>query len=268
MSPRLKILSMCCALGLLAACGVGSEVGSEEPSSGLVEHHEALKAASTGGNDEGTSLSATAAVTATTCTSEQEAQVDIATTVTTTGSVDSAIVTASVDGGAATQVGIIQPQDFSHDGRIKTASFALSLSMANGEHSVQVCFTQSGAQGREPKQTCAAPVTVTVDCAPKNVCEGQEPFGDLVGSPSLCTGHGPLHIPVHVKGDFGEDPALAIAGPGGFSFSATMDHAGESCVYQYNWDAGSNGGAGTYTFTVTGNGNTLSFTADLACQSR
>jgi hypothetical protein len=264
MHARLKVLSVCCALGFLAACGVDA---TEEQSPELQARHEALKAASTGG-DQGTSLSATAAVTATTCTSEQEAQVDLSATLTTTGSVDSALITVSVDGGEATQVGSIQPQDFSHDGRIKTASSALSVSLANGEHTVLVCYTQSGAQGREPKQTCAAPVTVTVDCAPANVCAGSEAFGDLVGNPSLCTGHGPPHIPVHVRGDFGEDPALTIAGPGGFSFSATMDHSGESCVYQYNWDAESNGGDGTYTFTVTGNGNTLSFTADLKCQGR
>lgn len=264
MSARRTILSMCCALSLLAACGVPTD---EEQGLELQQSQEAVKAAARG-EDNGTSLSATAANTATTCTSEEAAQVDIGGTLTSTGSVDSAIITVSVDGGEATQMGIIQPEDFSHDGRIKTASYALSLSLANGEHSVQVCFTQSGSQGREPKQVCAAPVTVVVDCAPDNVCEGMEPFGNLVGNPSLCTGRGPPHIPVHVRGDFGEDPALTIAGPEGFSFSAAMNHAGESCVYQYNWDAESNGGAGTYTFTVTGNGHTLSFTAELACQGR
>jgi hypothetical protein len=163
-------------------------------------------------------------------------------------------------------MGIIQPQDYSHEGRIKTAGYALSVSLPNGEHTVQVCFTQSGAQGREPKTTCAAPVTVIVDCAPDNVCEGQQPFGNLVGNPSLCNGNGPPHIPVHVRGDFVEAPALTISGPDGFTHSASMNHAGESCNYHYNWDPASNGGAGTYTFTVAGNGNTLSFTAQLRCR--
>lgn len=261
MHLRLKLLSLCCALSL-AACGVDME----EQAPSLGQHTAAIKAASTGG-DQGTSLSATSGVTATTCTSEEAAQVDIAGTVTSTGSVDSVIITASIDGGEATQMGIIEPDDFSHDGRTKTASYSLSVSLANGDHTVQVCFTQSGSQGREPKQSCAEPITVSIDCAPDNVCAAQEPFGDLVGNPSLCTGHGPPHIPVHVRGDFGEDPALTISGPEGFSFSATMNHAGESCVYQYNWDAESNGGAGTYTFTVTGNGNSLTFTAELSCVS-
>ncbi|MDY7229610.1 hypothetical protein [Hyalangium rubrum] len=262
-----KILSVCFALTFFAACGVAEEEQGLE----LGQQQAAVKAGSATaarGTDNGTSLSATAEVTANTCTSEEAAQVDIAGTVTTTGSVDSVIITASIDGGDRVQMGLIQPQDFLHDGRIKTAGYALSVSLPNGEHTVQVCFTQSGSQGREPKETCAAPITVVVDCAPDNVCEGMEPFGNLVGNPSLCTGRGPPHIPVHVRGDFGESPSLTISGPEGFSYSAAMNHAGESCIYQYNWDAEANGGAGTYTFTVSGNGHTLSFTAELACRSR
>ena len=266
MSSRLPILSLFCALSFLAACG---PAGEEEQVPELSQSQQAVKAGTAArGEDNGTSLSATAGTTAVTCTSEEGAQVDLAGTVTTTGSVDSVIITASVDGGAPVQMGIIRPQDFSHDGRIKTAGYAASFDLPNGEHTIVMCFTQSGSQGREPKHTCAAPVTVIVDCAPDNVCEGEEPFGNLVGNPSLCTGNGPPHIPVHVRGDFGEAPALTIAGPRGFSHSAAMNHAGESCNYHYNWDADSNGGAGTYTFTVTGNGNTLSFTAELRCQRR
>jgi hypothetical protein len=263
---RLKTLALSCSLALLAACGVAEEEAQIQE---LSQQQDALKAGSSArGTDNGTALSATAGTTAVTCTSEEGAQVDLAGTVTTTGSVDSVIITASVDGGAPVQMGIIRPQDFSHDGRNKTASYTASFDLPNGEHTIQMCFTQSGSQGREPKHACAAPVTVIVDCAPDNVCEGEEPFGNLVGNPSLCTGRGPPHIPVHVRGDFGEAPSLTIAGPGGFSFSAAMNHAGESCNYHYNWDAESNGGAGTYTFTVTGNNRTLSFTADLRCRSR
>jgi len=263
MHLKLKTFSVLFALSFLAACGTTQEEETQE----LSQRADEVKTAARG-TDNGTSLSATAAVTANTCTSEEEAQVDLGGVVTTTGSVDSVIITAAVDGGAPVQMGLIRPQDFAHDGRIKTASYALSLSLPNGEHTVQVCFTQSGSQGREPKATCAAPVTVVVDCAPDNVCEGTEPFGNLVGNPNLCNGNGPPHIPVHVRGDFGESPSLTISGPGGFSHSAVMNHAGESCNYHYNWNTSPHGGAGTYTFTVTGNGQTLSFTAALRCQTR
>ncbi len=263
MHLKLKSLAVGCALAFLAGCGVSQE----EEGAGLARSEEEVKAGDASrGTDEGTALSATASVAGTTCTSEEAAQVALAGTVSTTGSVDSVIITASIDGGAPVQLGVIPPQDFSHDGRIKTASYAVSTSVPNGEHTVQLCFTQSGSQGREPKRTCAAPITVVIDCAPANVCEDQEPFGNLVGNPNLCNGNGPPHIPVHVRGDFGEEPSLTIAGPGGFSHSAVMNHAGESCNYHYNWDTASNGGAGTYTFTVTGNGHTLSFTAQLRCR--
>lgn len=265
MRLKLKTLALCCSVSLLAACGVAEEEQVQEFS----QQQQAMKAgAAARGTDNGTSLSATAETAALTCTSEEEAQVDITGTVTTTGSVDSVIITASINGGAPAQMGTIRPQDFSHDGRNKTAGYALSLSLPNGEHTIQVCFTQSGSQGREPKATCAELLTVIVDCAPKNVCEREEPFGNLVGNPSLCTGRGPPHIPVHVRGDFGEEPTLTISGPGGFSHSASMNHAGESCNYHYNWKPQPNGGAGTYTFTVSGNGRTLSFSAELSCQGR
>ncbi len=247
----------------MAACGVAEEQGRE-----LSENQDAVTAGA-GRDDQGTSLSATAAVAGTTCNSDGAgAQVDLTGTVSTTGSVDSVVITAAIDGGAPAQVGFLSPQDFVHDGRNKTATYSVSLSVPNGEHTLLMCFTQSGSQGREPKTTCAAPLTVIIDCAPDSVCEDQEPFGNLVGNPSLCTGRGPPHIPVHVRGDFGEEPSLTIAGPSGFTHSAAMNHAGESCNYHYNWDAESNGGAGTYTFTVSGNGHTLSFTAELYCRSR
>jgi hypothetical protein len=116
MHLRIKALSVSCALALLSACG-----GVEEELPELAQRKDAIKASRVT-EDNGTSLSATAAVTANTCTSEEEAQVDLAGTVTSTGSVDSVIITASIDGGAPVQMGTLQPQDFSHDGRIKTAS--------------------------------------------------------------------------------------------------------------------------------------------------
>jgi len=270
MNTRLKLLSLCCAL--LAACG--GEMNQEETSS-LATRQDAVKVSaesSTGANDNGTRLSATGEVTGNTCVSTEAADVSIAGVLTTTGSVDSALITVSVNGGEATQVGVINPQDFSRGGRVKTAPYALTLNLPNGEHAISVCFTQSGAQGREPKAVCAETLVVVVDCAPDeepNVCADAEPFGNIVGNPNLCRGNGPPHIPVHVRGDFGEEPSLSISGPNGFAFATSMRHAGESCNYHYNWDTdGNNGGAGTYTFTVTGNGQTLTFTADLKCSSR
>lgn len=262
MNTRLKLLSVCCTLSLLAACG--GETLSEEASAFATRQD----AVSTGANDNGTRLSASGEVTDTTCTSTEAADVSIAGVLTTTGSVDSALITVSVNGGEATQVGVINPQDFSRGGRVKTAPYALTLSLPNGEHTVEVCFTQSGAQGREPKAVCAEALVVTVDCAPDdaNVCADAEPFGNIVGNPSLCRGNGTPNIPVHVRGDFGEEASLTISGPNAFSHTAGMRHAGESCNYHYNWSTrDGHGGAGTYTFTVTGNDKTLTFTAELYC---
>jgi len=228
----------------------GPEVGSE--GNALVRR-----------TDRGTEIFAgTAEVTGQSC-NNGTGSVTIEGTLTTTGSVDSAEITASVNGGTAAQVGVIEPQDFIHDGRVKWAPYSITIDgLPNGTNTVEICFYQSGSQGREPKQTCADVVVVVVDCSS---CSGVGFFGDLVGNTNLCQGNGPPHIPVHVKGDLGDMPALVITGPNGYSLHTFMRHAGESCVYQYNWDTAGNGGAGEYTFTVTGNGHTYSFTATLRC---
>lgn len=260
----LRIAVVMAAFGLMACGG---------PTVDPAEHFTSSRAAvttpssgnSTGSNDNGTGLSASCTPGDVQCTSDSGGTVTLSGTVTSTGSVDSVVITASINGGEETQVGLIEPTDFSHDGRIKTVSYSVTLTLDNGTYSVELCFTQSGAQGRKPKRVCTAPITITVDCAPHDVCAGVGFFGDLVGNSDLCTGNGPPHIPVHVKGDFGEGPTLTITGPNGYSHSATMDHAGESCVYQYNWDTAGNGGAGEYTFAVSGNGHSDSFTAELHC---
>lgn len=253
-------------VALFTACGgQGSEGGT---SSGGAQGSLNAGAAPSERDDNGTELTATAEVTGNTCTSETEAQVSLGGVVSTTGSVDSVIITAAIDGGDRVELTTLNPQDFEHDGRNKTATYAVSVTLPNGTHTVEICFTQSGAQGREPKTTCATPVTVVVDCAPEqNVCADAEPFGDIVGNPSLCKGNGTPHVPVHVRGDFGEEAVIAISGPNGFSLTGAMRHAGESCNYHYNWDTqdANHGGTGTYTFTVTGNGQTLTFTAELHC---
>jgi hypothetical protein len=242
---------------ILAVAALASCTGFDSPQLG------SSSAAVAGRNDNGTELFAgTAQVVDQTCNGDT-GSVTIEGTLTTTGSVDSAEIEATINGGATTVVGTIEPEDFVHDGRVKTASYSITIDLPEGTNTVSICFDQSGSQGREPKYTCAETLIVVVDCA--SDCRGTGFFGDLPGNPSLCRGNGPPHIPVHVKGDLGDAPALTITGPNGYTHSATMNHAGESCVYQYNWDTAGNGGAGLYTFTVTGGGNTYSFTATLRC---
>jgi hypothetical protein len=257
------MLAVGCAAGL--ACSVGAPGVSEDSlaqEASLAQADDA-NLSSNGGGDNGTEVFAgTAAVTGQTC-SGGTGSVTIEGTLTTTGSVDSAEIRVSIDGAAQTLVGTIEPGDFDHDGRTKNAAYGVTIDLSNGTHNVEICFVQSGSEGREPKATCAPVVVVVVNCSS---CQGTTFFGDLVGNPSLCKGKGPPHIPVHVKGDLGDAPALSITGPNGYSHQTTMNHAGESCVYQYNWDTAGNGGAGEYTFTVTGGGNTGSFTATLHCR--
>jgi hypothetical protein len=97
------------------------------------------------------------------CSEEGDASVTFSGTLSTTGSVDSAVITAAVDGDEESEVGVIQPQHFVHDGQDKTAAWSFAIDLADGEHSVEVCFTQSGAQGRPPKTVCAT-VEVEVSC--------------------------------------------------------------------------------------------------------
>lgn len=89
----------------------------------------------------------------------------------TSGSVDSAEVT--LEDGSVVKIGTIQPQDFIHDERVKFACFAFHVDLdklyIDAEEIEKVCFTQSGAQGREPKRTC---VDVEIgDCHEKPVCD-------------------------------------------------------------------------------------------------
>lgn len=248
------VLAVACAA--IAGCSAGLD-GLENDGSAVQQGSQAL--------NQGTEIFAgTAAVTGQTCSGDS-ALVTIEGTLTTTGSVDSAEIRATINGGAPTVLGTIEPEDFVHDGREKTAPYSITISLPSGTNSVEICFYQSGSQGRESKQTCAETLVVVVDCA--NACSGVGFFGDLVGNPNLCQGNGPPHVPVHVKGDLGDAPALTITGPNGYVHNAVMDKSGESCVYQYNWDTAGNGGAGQYTFTVTGGGHSYTFTATLRCRN-
>jgi hypothetical protein len=79
--------------------------------------------------------------------------------------VDSTAVYISIDSAEPFQATTITPRDFVHTGRIKTAEELVTNTLTNGEHTIQACFIQSGAQGRAPKTVCADPVAVTVNCA-------------------------------------------------------------------------------------------------------
>lgn len=230
-------------------------------------------AASASAADNGTALTATGAVASIACINDGEAIVTINAQLTTSGSVDSAEVTLSVDGGSEISVGTISPRDFVHDGRTKTAAFTDSVTLGNGTHTLQYCFTQSGSQGREPKQVCLTLTDIVVDCAPdEDRCGTPEVFfGNTPNNPVLlvCAGAGSPSIPVHVKST-SEEIRLDIAGPGDFTLSTTMDRSGESCVHQFRWATrGNNGGAGSYTFTATdaATGAVLAtLTRDIACR--
>lgn len=251
LNRRLPRLSLAAVASLLVGCGT-------ELSDDLRSSSQAI------GANNGTALSVAVSATAVNCTSSSGADVVFSGVLTTTGSVDSTLITASVDGGARQLLHTIQPQDFVHQqGGDKTAAYSVTLPLTNGSYNVELCFTQSGSQGREPKEVCAPVEAIAVACATS--CSAMEPFGNLVGNPSLCKGKGPPHVPVHVRGDFGENATVTISGPNGFTHQGAMNHAGDSCNYHYNWANASNGGAGTYTFTVDGDGNQLVFTADLHC---
>ena len=254
----------CVVLAALSGCMGGSD--------GTTENVETtLQAAKPGGDDNGTELSATAEASAPVCLDSDTATVNIAGLLTTTGAVDSAEITLSIDGGPAAPMGTIEPDDFVHDGRVKNAPYSLDLTLANGTYSIDVCFTQSGSPGREPKTVCAPTVILTIDCTDdpgEADCKKEGVFGDLVGNPVLCSGGGTPHVPVHLRGDFGEIVAIGVAGPNDFVLEDIMNHAGNSCIYQFNWDTrdGFHGGPGSYTFTFVGdNGNHYEFTRDLYC---
>jgi len=250
--PFVRLLVVLAAAGCADPPDIGGQTSDSTGISPLLRH-----------DDEGTALTATATASAPVCRDDGTARVTFAGSVTSTGSVDSVEITAEVDGGAPTQIGTIAPQDFRHSGRNKIADYSASLSLDNGSHDIVLCFTQSGAQGREPKQLCTDPITVVVAC---EACGGGSPFGDIVGNPDLCNGNGPPHVPIHVRGDLGDTASISIAGPGGYHLEATMNHAGDSCIYQYNWDTTGNDGPGTYSFIVTGeNGGGVRFNAELKC---
>ncbi len=144
-------------VGALVAIALGCGSGSTQSKGSYENGVDALT------DDNGTRISAspTGAVE---CSSDG-ASLGVAGEVVTTGSVDSVEITAEVDGGDATLIGTIPPQAFVHDGREKRATFSAQVGLANGTHAVSICLTQSGAQGRTPKRTCADAFTAIAACS-------------------------------------------------------------------------------------------------------
>lgn len=215
--------------------------------------------------NNGTKLTAASAAASIQCIDSNSALVDISTTVTSSGSVDSAAIRTSIDGNTAATTGWIEPQDFVHNGRYKTAVASFSQVFENGSHTVSSCYVQSGSDGRITKQTCAATSSFSVDCAPADPCADTEVFGNIIGNGNLCGGQA---IPIHVKGSFGEGGSLVIT-KDGFSTSIPFERSGNSCVYQAQYRPGSDGnaGAGVYSFTLVGdNDAAYSFSANLKCR--
>lgn len=254
-------------LALCFACGGGGDDATGQ----LANNINGVPATSASGSqsNNGTALTAVASGDPV-CLDANSAAVSVQVAVTTSGSVDSAVVTRSIGGGAETTVATIQPQDFVFSGRYKTAVLTDKLTVSNGTTDVTYCFTQSGAQGRESKKTCTT-FSVTVDCiATAESCDKVDLlFGNLVNNPVLCNGNGPPAIPVHFRGKATGAVSLTITGPQGFGLSAAMAKSGDSCIYQYLWDLRSagNGGAGGYHFAVNDESGALA-SADRALVCR
>lgn len=120
-----------------------------------------------GTNDSGTKLSVTMDQLSLTCWNDElGGTVNLDWTVLSTAAADSATITLSVDGDTPYQVGEILSgqQGWVFDGRTKTATVNLSVELLNGNHTLVMCVTQDGANGRLPKTTCSESVTVVVDC--------------------------------------------------------------------------------------------------------
>lgn len=259
-------MKRCVSGGMLALCAALTGcLGDDGAGSGASAIGSGGGPSTTGPVTGAPTLTVTAAVDAASppaCITSGSALVKISGEITTTGSVAPTTITAAVDGGTATLIGSVTSADFTdRDRRTKVATWSADLTLTNGTHTIVVCVEQPGSMGNPRKTACATVFTVTVAC--EGYCGTTEAFGDIVHNPSLCTGNGPPHVPVHVRGDFGDDATLVITGTS-YTRTTPIRHAGESCNYQYNWDT-TGAPAGSYHFVVTGNSHQYSFDAELHC---
>ncbi len=184
-------------------------------------------------------------------------------TVVSTGSADSAVMTATIGTTTYPLPTIASgPAGWTISGRTKTATGTFSTFLDNGTYTLVICATQSGAGGRVEKAACSLLVNITVNCVSSDPCANAGPFGEVPANRNLCSANG--HIEIQFRGNFGDTAGLVISGPGGFSLPVSVDRAGDSCNYHYNWDPGANQAAGTYIFTVNGG---YSWSADLVCDT-
>lgn len=182
--PKFLALASASALACLTplACA-GPEEPASEPSA-LIQSRaaltESLAANNEGHDDNGTRLTASP-VGATRCDGDSPS-VSVTGTVTTSGSVDSVDLLASLDGAEGQVVGHIDPQDFVHRGRYKDAAYTVSVNVPTGQHSLTLCFVQSGAQGRDEKQVCAEAISLDVGCSPQDGGSGGQDGGSGPGN--------------------------------------------------------------------------------------
>lgn len=222
------------------------------------------------GGDSGTRLSVTSSAGEPVCTGDGTADVALSGKLTSQASAAWADVSVTVD-GVTTSIDEVQPTDYSKDGRIKTYDYSYTLSLTDGTHQVQICFTQPS--GKDRMTACGAVQTVTVDCSesPDNSC-GDGAFGETItrGNHNICAGNAAPSINVNAKGDFGDNAQLTITGPNQFSKTVDFPRSGNSCVYHYNWqNQFDNGNTGIYTFTVSvGGDDQLSWNAELFCAAK
>jgi hypothetical protein len=176
MKATYSLLSLPLAL-VLGACG--ADTG------------QSALANASGDGDNGTRLS-TGTSPGIVCQNDTTAQVTFSGTLLTTGSVSPVTITATIDGTAlASDAGHLAPTDFVHNGRDKSAAYSVTLSLSNGTHTVVLCFTQPGANGRTTKQICTDAVTVAVDCTPDGGAPAPAPPPDDAGCAGcLCSASG------------------------------------------------------------------------------
>jgi hypothetical protein len=137
------------------------------------EYGTTAQGVSTGADDNGTRLSVSIDETAFVCDEDgKSAAVSVDFTVTSTAAADSAELTASIDGGADLAIGTIESgaAGWTFDGRTKTADGSATFSLSEGTHTIVICATQSGANGRLPKRSCSVAAVVDVECDGGNHC--------------------------------------------------------------------------------------------------